>query len=117
MDDTLQLDFAAGAQTRRLQFADADRPPWPSLQGFSQAPWFRESQCLGAFGPDGATTSGALHVRTSNLTLGYLRPNGVPYSEQVVIKECFNVFSLPGDSGTWLTADQGIASNDEHARG
>lgn len=30
-DDTLQLDFDAGSQTRRLQFADAGRPPPPSL--------------------------------------------------------------------------------------
>jgi hypothetical protein len=101
-DDTLQLDFDAGTQTRRLNFAAADPPSPPSLQGVSQASWFRESQSPAAFGPGGATTGGALHVRTSNMTPGYLRPNGVPYSEQAVIKEYFNVFSLPGDSGTWL---------------
>ena len=41
-------------------------------------------------------------VRTTNLTAGYLRPNGVPYSEQATVKEFFNTFTLPGDDGTWL---------------
>jgi len=101
-DNTLQLDFDAGTQTRLLRFAVENPPTQPALQGVSQASWFRESQALGAFGPGGATTGGALHVRTSNMTPGYLRPNGVPYSEQAVIKEYFNTFSLPGDGGTWL---------------
>ena len=32
---------------------------------------------------------------------GYLRPNGVPYSERAVVKEFFDSFTLPED-GTWL---------------
>jgi hypothetical protein len=36
------------------------------------------------------------------MTPGYLRPNGVPYSEQATIKEYFNLFTLPGKGGTWL---------------
>ena len=38
---------------------------------------------------------------TANLSAGYLRPNGVPYSERAVVKEFFDTFTLPED-GTWL---------------
>ena len=38
---------------------------------------------------------------TTNLRAGYLRPNGVPYSERAVVKEFFDSFTLPED-GTWL---------------
>jgi hypothetical protein len=38
---------------------------------------------------------------TTILTAGYLRPNGVPYSERAVVKEFFDSFTLPQD-GTWL---------------
>ena len=47
-------------------------------------------------------TGGALHVHTSNLTPGYLRPNGVPYSEHATVKEFFNTFTLPDGNGSWL---------------
>jgi hypothetical protein len=40
-------------------------------------------------------------VVTTGLSPGYLRPNGVPYSERAVIKEFFDSFTLPED-GTWL---------------
>ena len=38
---------------------------------------------------------------TANLSAGYLRPNGVPYSERAIVKEFFDTFTLPED-GTWL---------------
>lgn len=101
-DDTLRLDFDAGMQTRLLRFAPGVAPAPPSLQGLSAASWFRESPALGLFGPVGTATAGALHVRTTQMTPGYLRPNGVPYSDQAVVKEYFNTFSLPGDGGAWL---------------
>jgi hypothetical protein len=41
-------------------------------------------------------------VQTINLTPGYLRPNGVPYSEEATMTEFFHSFTLPGDGGTWL---------------
>jgi hypothetical protein len=41
-------------------------------------------------------------VRTTNLTAGYLRPNGVPYSERAIVKEFFNTFTLPDGNGSWL---------------
>lgn len=45
---------------------------------------------------------GTLRVRTTNMTAGYLRPNGVPYSEHAVMGEYFHTFTLPGEGGTWL---------------
>ena len=45
----------------------------------------------------GAARGGSLEVVTTNLTAGYLRPNGVPYSERAVVKEFFDSFTLPED--------------------
>jgi hypothetical protein len=101
-DDTLRLDFDAGTQTRRLQF-EPDAPlAQPSLQGYSVASWYRQPQSRGVFGGGNGGPGGALHVVTTNMTPGYLRPNGVPYSEHATMKEYFNMFTLPGGGGTWL---------------
>jgi hypothetical protein len=100
-DSTLLLEFDAGSQTRRLQFGPP-RPASPgSLQGSSEARWFRQPQNRGIFGRGGAARGGSLEAVTTNLTAGYLRPNGVPYSERAVVKEFFDSFTLPED-GTWL---------------
>ena len=58
-----------------------------TLQGHSEARWFRQPQNRGIFGRGGAARGGSLEVVTTNLTAGYLRPNGVPYSERAVVKE------------------------------
>jgi hypothetical protein len=101
-DATLFLEFDAGTQTRRLQFG-APPPEAPrSLQGQSAARWFRQPQNRGIFGRGGAARGGSLEVVTTNLTSGYLRPNGVPYSERATVKEFFDSFTLPGSGGTWL---------------
>jgi hypothetical protein len=101
-DDTLRLEFDAGRQTRRLHFEPPEQRVEPSLQGRSVASWYRQQQSRGVFGGGTPPDGGALHVRTTDLTPGYLRPNGVPYSERATIKEFFNSFTLPGDAGTWL---------------
>ena len=49
-----------------------------------------------------SAAGGSLQVRTTHLAPGYLRPNGVPYSEQATLKEYFNTFTLPGDGNSWL---------------
>jgi len=99
--DTLRLQFDAGNQTRRLHFK-AGSPGERSLQGYSEAKWFRQTQSRGVFAASTPATGGALHVRTTNLTSGYLRPNGVPYSEHATVKEFFNTFTLPDGNGSWL---------------
>jgi hypothetical protein len=100
-DSALLLEFDGGNQTRRFLFG-APRPGGvPSRQGHSEARWFRQPQNRGIFGRGGAARGGSLEVVTTSLTAGYLRPNGVPYSERAVVKEFFDSFTLPED-GTWL---------------
>jgi hypothetical protein len=100
-DDTLKLEFDAGRQVRRFEFA-AQPPAERSLQGYSDAQWFRQAQSRGVFGQRTPPEGGSLVVRTSQLAGGYLRPNGVPFGERATVKEFFNTFTLPGDAGTWL---------------
>jgi hypothetical protein len=99
--DTLRLEFDAGRQVRRFEFAPQE-PAERSLQGYSQASWFRQTQSRGVFGQRTPTEDGSLVVRTTQLTGGYLRANGVPFSERATVKEFFNTFTLPGQAGTWL---------------
>lgn len=108
-DETLRLEFDAGRQTRLLHFGSVAPPAERTLQGHSVASWFRQPQTRGVFGGGIPPTGGALHVRTTNVTPGYLRRNGVPYSEQATIKEFFNTFTLPGDGGTWLVVTTVVA--------
>ena len=91
--DTLRIDTDAGTQTRLFHFSAArGRIAPPSWQGESQATWER------ANGPDGG---GSLRVVTSNLRAGYLRKNGVPYSERATVTEHFDVAPL-ADGGRLL---------------
>jgi hypothetical protein len=92
--DTLRIDTDAGTQTRLFRFtlrpsSSATRPTW---QGESIARWER------AAGPDGG---GSLRVVTSNMRAGYLRKNGVPYSERATNSEHFDIAPLP-DGGKLL---------------
>jgi hypothetical protein len=81
---TLRIDTDAGTQTRRLRFADTPAKPGPaSWQGDSTARW------------EPAEGGGSLRVVTSNLRAGYLRKNGVPYSERTTVTEHFDVAPLP----------------------
>jgi hypothetical protein len=107
-DDTLKLEFDAGRQVRRFEFVPqptAER----SLQGYSEAQWFRQTQSRGVFGARTPPEGGSLVVRTAQLTGGYLRPNGVPFSERATVKEFFNTFTLPGDAGAWLVVTTVVA--------
>ena len=101
-DNTLRLEFDAGTQTRRFHFGAVPTPAMRSLQGHSTARWFRQPQNRGIFGRGGAARGGSLEVVTTNLTAGYLRPNGVPYSERTTVKEFVDSFTLPDNDGTWL---------------
>jgi len=104
-DNTLRLDTDAGTQTRLFQFAAETAPPRlsaakPSWQGTSVARWERPG---GRAGGPGAPppASGSLTVVTTNLRAGYLRKNGVPYSENARVTEYFDL--APQDAGSaWL---------------
>jgi len=85
--DTLRIDADAGTQTRLIQFSPRASAPAPrSWQGESTATW------------EPATGGGSLRVVTSNLLAGYLRKNGVPYSERTTVTEHFDITSLPDGS-------------------
>jgi hypothetical protein len=94
--DTLRIEADAGTQTRLFHFstrASTSSSQAPrSWQGESTATWER------ATGTDGGSS---LLVVTSNLRAGYLRKNGVPYSEQATVTEHFDVAPLP-DGGKLL---------------
>ena len=92
-DDTLRVDTDAGTQTRLFSFgapaAPAGERTW---QGQSAAQWERPAGRAGGPPPVG----GALRVVTTNLKSGYLRRNGVPYSENATVTEYFDVGEIPG---------------------
>jgi hypothetical protein len=114
---TLRIDFDAGTQTRLLHFAGTapegtektwqgwsnarwDRPPGrrggaPRAQiGNSQGPTVAGGGGLGQRGGPPPSASiyegGSLTVTTTNFREGYLRKNGVPYSENATITEYFH---------------------------
>jgi hypothetical protein len=105
----LRIDTDAGQQTRRLFFDKSRQPPTArALQGFSLAEWERPGRAGGGGGGgrgDGLQTGPApganLKVVTTRLTGGWLRKNGVPYSEGATMTEYFDRFAAPnGDE--WL---------------
>jgi hypothetical protein len=86
-DNTLHIDSDAGMQARALNFAASAPPAERTWQGHSTARW------------DGASQS--LIVTTGNMRAGYLRWNGVPYSENAAMTEYFDLSPLP-DGGRLL---------------
>ena len=102
-DDTLKVETDAGRQTRLFSFARDAQPGPRSLQGFSVAQWMHVPPPApargGGGGRGGAAPAGAgapeprpsaLKVVTTNLQPGYLRKNGVPYSENATVTEYFD---------------------------
>lgn len=94
---TLKIEYDTGEQTRLLNFGgmpptDGER----TWQGYSVAQWILAPimpRGIGfgpgrAGGPAGVPT-GPLQVTTTNLREGYLRKNGVPFSENALLTEYF----------------------------
>jgi hypothetical protein len=95
-DNTLKVDADAGTQSRTWHFGPAaEKPGPPTLQGYSTAKW--EGAGFGGGGRGfGARTAAppktaTLHVETTDMLPGYLRKNGVPYSEKAVLNEFVNL--------------------------
>ena len=88
-DNTLKLETDYGMQTRLLRFGTGSSAP-RSWQGATSAQWI-----VRGGGGRGAPRFGSLKTITSNLRPGYLRKNGVPYSERTVFTEHWDVHSLP----------------------
>ena len=103
-DTTLRIDTDAGQQTRLLQFDTAQKPPiGRTWQGHSVAAWelINQPGGLGVSLQQAPPRVGSLKVVTTNLKAGYLRKNGVPYSEDAVVTEYFDRLSAGGTD--WLT--------------
>jgi hypothetical protein len=103
-DTTLRIDTDAGQQTRRLYFDYKQKvAPDRTWQGISTAEWDRITQPggLGVSLQQGPGKPGALKVMTTNLKAGYLRKNGVPYSDDTKMTEYFDRLSAYGTD--WLT--------------
>jgi len=100
---TLKIESDAGTQTRLLHFGDARPPADRSLQGYSTAAW--EVAGGGRAGRGGrGPRFGSLKVVTTNLRQGWLRKNGVPYSDSSIVTEYFDRFrSTNGDEWFFVT--------------
>jgi len=134
-DDTLSIETDAGQQTRLFNFNDAVLPSRErSRQGDSIAEWTR---AVGEFDPaamfslSGAASEreegppmGSLKVVTRNLRPGYLRKNGLPYSEDAVLTEYYSRVSVFGndylavltivDDPTYLTTNFVTSTHFKH---
>jgi len=124
-DSTLRMETDAGTQVRTFHFGRAGAADGaPSWQGYSVAEWLglppqgnpfgalvapsqeasaaRGAAAGGAPGgragpPAPPPTRGSLKVVTTNLRPGYLRKNGVPYSDRAVVTEYYDRFSMFGN--------------------
>jgi hypothetical protein len=114
-DQTLKVETDAGSQTRILKFANVPAAASAaagvaniaatttatgprSYQGNSVAVWESRRPPAGAGGRGGAPandTGRYLKVTTTNMLAGYLRKNGIPYSENAVLTEYYDHFQDP----------------------
>jgi hypothetical protein len=98
-NQTLRMEVDAGTQTRLLHFGDwkssAAAPTW---QGDSVASWSPRAGLAFASSPKARS----LKVTTTNMRLGYLRKNGVPFSASATLTEYFDAFQEP-EGETWMT--------------
>jgi len=119
-DTTLKIETDAGQQTRLLHFTGTPGGD-PSWQGYSLASWEIAGGNpfggggggrggggggggggRGAAGPPPAPRGGSLKVVTTRLKEGYLRKNGVPYSDSAVVTEYFDRHS-ESNGDEWFT--------------
>jgi hypothetical protein len=86
-DNTLKVESDAGMQTRFFRFQAPPTFGERTWQGISVAEWQLPS---------------SLKVATANLRAGYLRKNGVPYSENAAVTEYYDVAPLVGSGQALL---------------
>ena len=112
---TLRIETDAGQQTRLLHFDGAEPSGEAGWQGYSAASWeyaggFDPARAMAPAGeatgvaaaarrrmvpPPTRPQGGALKAITTHLKPGYLRKNGVPYSQDILLTEYFNVYPDP----------------------
>ena len=94
-EETMKIETDAGTQTRMFYFKEP-KSQGGDWQGVSTASW----DVVGG-GRAGPVRGGSLKVITTKLKAGYLRKNGVPYSDKTVLTEYYDRTNEPnGDS--WL---------------
>ena len=108
-EEVLKVESDAGAQTRLLRFTSKAASGPRSLQGFSIAEW----EPRGVDGVVGGRGGGgplprALKVTTTNLLEGWLRKNGVAYSDQTTLVEHWDRTAFP-NGDVWLTVSQYVS--------
>ena len=124
-DNTLKMEFDAGQQARLLHFDKGQAPAEKTWQGYSTAEWDvppaggrgapgnAAGAGGGAFAGGGraggaraggppAVQRGAIRINTTSMREGYLRKNGVPYSENAVITEYVDRLGPEPDGAVYL---------------
>ena len=108
-DNTLKIETDAGQQTRLLHFggeaAARSRAILAGILGREMGrracrPSIRQL-FFGASAQRLGARSRSLEVTTTQLRPGYLRKNGVPYSDKTVLKEYYDLFNEP-NGDTWF---------------
>jgi len=93
-DRTLKMETDAGTQTRLFHFGDWKAPGGPATwQGDSVAEWEITRGGRGGPAPEPNAPpqgKGSLKVMTTHLKAGYLRKNGVPYSDKAQLTEYYD---------------------------
>ena len=124
-DKTLKIDFDAETQTRLLNFDKSQQAAGEKTwQGFSIAEWEGPAVGRGApprgnprptdaggggqglrggpAPPNSVMQGGSLKVVTTRFREGYLRKNGVPYTENASITEYFHRLPQHPNGDNWL---------------
>jgi hypothetical protein len=113
-DNTLKIETDAGTQTRLFHFGDYQTPAntQRTWQGVSLAQWqmprgnvplvFRPADRVAGDAPAVGPGGGSLRVVTTQIRPGYLRKNGVPYSQNAVLTEQWDLYKRPNGE-EWLT--------------
>jgi len=95
-DSTLKVETDAGTQTRLLHFGDWKAPAGgPTRQGNTTAEWEMRQGRRGAPPPPAEQRFGNLKTVTTGLMPGYLRKNGVPFSEKTTLTEYWDLLRQP----------------------
>jgi hypothetical protein len=98
-DSTMKMEADAGTQTRLFHFGDWKPGGAATLQGDTTASW--ETGARGRGGNQPPPMFGNLKTVTKNLKPGYLRKNGVPYSDKATLTEYWDLMRQP-DGDQWL---------------
>lgn len=108
--DVLKIETDAGVQTRRIVFTPGPPTGPRTLQGYSVGAWeplvpqvpFNPLTAAASGATGAPQPSGTLKVNTTHHTGGWLRKNGVPYSEDASILEYFDRWPGP-DGAEWMS--------------